>query len=114
MNERLQKMMHFLAGVLVILHGLEDFESGYGSTLFYLILGLAMLTMAFFQNGMEKKNPKLSGLIYWMEAIIIFFIAFEKFEEFKKFLPMVYIGIGILYFISGYSMMMKKIKIKKR
>ncbi len=110
MNERLQKMMHFLAGVLVILHGLEDFESGYGSIFFYLVMGLTMLTLAFFQHGMEKKNPKLSGIIYWVEAIIIFFIAFAKFEEFKKFLPLVYIGIGILYFVSGYSMIIKKIK----
>ncbi len=114
MNERVQKIMHFLAGALVILHALDHYESGYGAILFYFVLGLIMLTLALFQDSIEKRSQKLAGVLYWIEGIVIFFIAFEKFEAFKRIIPVIYLFIGIFYFFTGYFMITKKVKVKKR
>jgi hypothetical protein len=111
-RERLQKMMHFLAGAIVILHGIEHMDTG-GAILFYLVIGVMMLTLAFFHEGVEKKFPKIAGGLYLLEAMVLLFIAFEYFEENKKILPLVYLIAATAYCIAGYIFMTRKVKVRK-
>ncbi|CAN5503957.1 hypothetical protein BH11BAC2_BH11BAC2_10170 [soil metagenome] len=112
MREQIRKMMHFLAGVICILHSFSKMESGQNSTWFYLFCGILMFTWAFFQEKMEKSMQKVAGSFYWIEGVVIGFIALEYFSAHKKFIPWIYLLIGSAYFFIGYQVMYQKIRKK--
>lgn len=107
---------HLIAGLLVILHGVNECDKFHGSPLFYFISGSIMLLLFFCQATLEKRPGSSIGLIFLMEAVILSFIAFCYFELGKSALPLAYILIAAFFFSAGWTRMngYRKIKTSKQ
>jgi hypothetical protein len=106
------QITHLIAGLLVILHGVNEWDKTYGSPAFYLVSGVLMLLLFYYQPGAEKRIGSAFGLVFLIEAVILIFIAFHYFEVGKGALPFAYLLIAAFYLSAGWTRINSKRKIK--
>jgi hypothetical protein len=99
---------HLISGIVVILHGIADLEVHHGKPLFYFLMGILMIFVGVKNDAVAKFSKTLANSFYFIEAIVIFFIAFHFFELGKKFIPWIYTISGVLYFYVGIKNLKKK------
>ena len=101
-KEKRQKMIHILAGVIILVHSYEKYEMHEHSYVFFLVAGLVFLTIALAHHRLAKIFPYVDGVFFVIEAVIYAVIAADYFHLGKKGLPWAYVLATIAYLIAAY------------
>lgn len=101
-NDKLYKFAHFLAGFIVILHGIGELDQTHGSPIFFFIAGILMLLVAAFHHRVQAIFGSGESVLFFIEAAVQLFIVFHYFERGKKFLPIAHLFAASLYVYVGY------------
>jgi hypothetical protein len=101
-KEKRQKLIHILAGVIILVHSYEKYEMHENSYVFFLVAGLVFLTVALSHHLLAKKFLYVDGVFFVIEAVIYAVIAADYFHLGKKGLPWAYVFITIAYLVAAY------------
>jgi len=97
-RDKRKKIAHIGAGIVILIHAYEKFESGHGSYLLFGVAGLIFLTIALFHHIIEKKAPWIDGLFFCIEGLLSIIVALEFFHAGKKALPITYLLLAVFQF----------------
>ena len=100
-NKR-KRFAHIGAGVVILIHSYEKFESGHDSYKLFALAGLVFLSIAFFHPVIEKKAPWVDGVFFLIEAVLSIIIAIDFFHLGKRALPIAYIFLGLFQFFMAF------------
>jgi hypothetical protein len=98
-RERRKRVAHIFAGLLILIHAYEKYDSGHGSYIFFLIFGVVFTLIALFHHRLQKKFPGIDGVFFVIEGILSLIICYDYFHMGKKALPYCYLLIGIFQLI---------------
>lgn len=101
-NDNLYKFAHFLAGLIVILHGIGELDYTQGSPLFFFVAGILMLFVAAFHHRIQTWVGSGESILFFIEAVVQLFIVFHYFERGKKYLPIAHLLATCMYVYVGY------------
>lgn len=101
-RNKLKKFAHIFAGMVILIHSYERYESGHGTYLFFLIAGFLFLGVAFFHHQLQHKYPRVDSAFFLIEGLLSFIVAYEYFHVGKKTIPFMYLFAGLLQIISIY------------
>ena len=101
-KEKLKKASHIIAGMVILMHALERYESGHETHIVFAIAGIVFLSVAAFHHRLAKKFRFIDTLFFTIEAILSFVIAYEYLHAGKTGLPYVYIFAGLLQLFAIY------------
>lgn len=104
-KEKLKKISHILAGVIILFHAYEKHESEHSSYIFFVIAGAAFLSIAIFHHQLKLKFPWIDNCFFVIEAILSLIVAYDYFHMGKVGLPIMYLFAGFfqlcaIYFLS--------------
>jgi hypothetical protein len=102
-KEKSKRVAHIAAGVVILIHAYEKFESGHGVYLFFAIFGCIFLTVAFLHHHIEKKYPWIDAVFFIIEAILSLIVAYEFFHVGKKALPYTYLFLAFFQFFMAFK-----------
>jgi hypothetical protein len=109
-KEKIKRVAHISAGLVILIHAYEKYESGHGSFLFFLIFGLLFLSIAFFHHQLAKKYPWIDAVFLIIEAVLSLIVAYEFFHVGKKALPFVFLFLAFFQFFMAFKLGKKGIK----
>lgn len=112
-RNKLKKFAHIFAGMVILIHSYERYESGHSTFLFFAVAGLVFLAVAFFHHQLQHKYPKIDYLFFLIEGILSFIVAYEYFHVGKKIIPFMYTFAGLLQILSIYLFSKKLSKLNK-
>jgi hypothetical protein len=112
-RNKLKKFAHIFAGLVILIHSYERYQSGHGTYLFFALAGLVFLTVALFHHQIQNKYPKIDSVFFLIEGLLSFIISYEYFHVGKKIIPFLYIFAGLLQIFSIYLFSKKFTKLKK-
>jgi len=101
-NDKLYKFAHFLAGFVVILHGIGELDYTHGSPVFFFVAGILMLLVAAFHHRVQAIFGNGESILFFIEAAVQLFIVFHYFERGKKALPFAHFFAACMYVYVGY------------
>ncbi len=104
---------HIGAGIVILIHSYERYESGLGSYILFAIAGLIFLTIAFLHPIIEKKVPWLDGLFFIIEGILSIIVAIDFFHAGKKALPITFLFVAAFQFYMALKKSKKGIELHK-
>ena len=99
-KEKLRKATHLLAGSVILLHALGQYEAGQGTYIYFLLSGLIFLSVALFHHTLKARFPWVDTIFFGIEGILSFLIAYEYFHLGKNALGCTYIFAGSLQLIA--------------
>ena len=105
---RKQSIAHLIAGIVVILHGIDQLEVYSGKPFFYFLMGVLMIFVEIKNDSVTKFSKTLVNSFYFIEAAVIVFIAFRNFEVYKKYIPSIYSLGRASYLYVGFNKLTKK------
>jgi len=108
-KQKLQRIPHIIAGVIILLHGYEKMDEGHGPYLFYFAAGVIFLSIAVFHHKLSHRFPYVDITFFIIEGILSFIVAAEYFEAGKAGLPWVYLVAGVLQ-LSAIFIFIRKTK----
>jgi len=97
-KEKRRQLAHILAGVVILIHAYDKYESHHGSPVFFTISGLVFLTIAVFHPLLEKRAPWLDGVFFIIEGILSLVVAYDYYHAGKIALPTAYLLVSVLQF----------------
>lgn len=97
-REKRKKFAHIGAGIVILIHAYEKYESGHGSYLLFGIAGLIFLLIAALHQKIEEKLPWVDGVFFLIEGILSLIVAYEFFHVGKKALPVTYVLLALFQF----------------
>lgn len=97
-REKRKKFAHIGAGIVILIHAYEKYESGHGSYLLFGIAGLIFLLIAALHQKIEEKLPRVDGVFFVIEGILSLIVAYEFFHVGKKALPVTYVLLALFQF----------------
>ena len=112
-REKNKKFVHIAAGIVILIHSYEKYESGHGSYLPFAIAGIVFLLIASFHSVIEKKAPWVDGVFFVIEGILSVIAAFDYFHLGKKALPWVYILLSVFQFFMAFKRSKKGVQLHK-
>lgn len=101
-REKRARFAHIIAGIVILIHSYEKFDSGHDSYILFGIAGSVFISIAYFHSKLEKKFPRVDGVFFIIEGILSFVISYEFFHAGKKSLPVVYLVLGIFQIILAF------------
>ncbi|TXF74877.1 hypothetical protein [Chryseobacterium sp.] len=101
-KEKLKKVTHILAGVVILTHAFEKYESGHDSSIYFAIAGIVFLSIAIFHQPLKLKFPWIDTSFFAIEAILSLLIAYDYFHMGKAGLPIVYLFAAIMQLSAIY------------
>ena len=101
-KDKRKQFAHIGAGIVILIHAYEKFESGHGPYLFFAIAGMIFLAIAFLHPVIEKKAPWIDGVFLVIEGVLSIIVAFDYFHLHKKALPICYLLLGIFQFFMAF------------
>lgn len=108
---KLEKLAHYLAGVVILLKGVDKAEH-FGEhpfiTLFFFVMGFFILFATAKHHYFEKRFKDFKVLMHLCEAITLAVVTWYYFHEGKKYLPYAYLAVTILYFVLAIVAFTKK------
>lgn len=109
-KEKLKKISHILAAVIIFLHAYEKYESGHSSYIYFVIAGIIFFSVALFHHQLKLKFPWIDNCFFIIEAALSFIIAYDYFHMGKTGLPFMYLFAGLFQLCAIYffSRRMKK------
>ena len=102
-REKRKRLAHIIAGVVILLHAYERYETGHASYLFFAASGVVFLAIAIFHHRIAKKAAWADGVFFVIEALLSFLVACEYFDAGKKALPFCYLLVGILQIFLAFA-----------
>ena len=112
-RNKLKKFAHIFAGLVILIHSYERYESGHGTYLFFAFAGLIFITVALFHHQLQHKYPKIDYVFFMIEGLLSFIIAYEYFHVGKKIIPFMYLFAGSMQILSIYFFSVKLSKLNK-
>lgn len=97
-----RRFAHIGAGIVILIHAYEKYESGHGSPTLFAIAGIVFLLVAFFHPQLEKKAPWVDGVFFVIEGILSIAVAWNFFHMGKKALPITYLLLAIFQFVMAF------------
>lgn len=101
-KETRKRVAHLVAGVTILIHSYENYETGHHSYKLFAIAGFVVLLLAIFHQPVEKKLPWVDGVFFIIEGILSIVVAIDLFSFGKKALPATYILLGIFQFYMAF------------
>ncbi len=101
-KDKRKRIAHIVAGVVILIHAFEKYDSGHDSYKFFTIAGIVFLSIAVFHHHLEKKYPWVDGVFLLIEAVLSFIVALDFFHMGKKALPYTYIFLGIFQIVMAF------------
>ena len=109
-TDKRKRFAHIGAGIVILIHCYEKYESGHGSYILFGIAGLIFLTIALLHPIIEKKAPWVDGVFFVIEAILSIIVALDYFHLGKKALPLTYLFLAIFQFYIAFKKSKKGIE----
>jgi len=106
-KEKRKRVAHIAAGITILIHAFEKYESGHVSYAFFAIAGIVFVSIAMFHHTIEKKAPWIDGVFFVIEGVLSIVMAIDYFHLGKKALPITYL------LLSGFQFFMAFRKSKK-
>ncbi len=100
-TEKKEKIAHFIAGFIILVHGYERYDLQKPAYIFFFIAGILFLSLAFFHHRVAHRFPYIDGVFFLIESFCYGMIAADFFHEGKKALPWCYAVVTIAYCIVG-------------
>ena len=107
--EKKKKIAHIVAGMVILVHSFEKYESGHGSWLFFAVAGIVFISIAVLHHSIELKAPWIDGVFFAIEGILSMAIAYDYFHLGKKGLPLTYLAAGIIQLAVAFMLSRKRI-----
>ena len=110
-KEKIQPLAHYLAGVVILLKGIdkaEHFNEHPFITIFFFVIGLFILIATFKHHYFEKKFKDFKVLMFLCEGVALSIVTWYYFNEGKKALPFAYLFATVLYFLMAIVTYKKK------
>jgi DNA integrity scanning protein DisA with diadenylate cyclase activity len=111
-NKR-KRFAHIGAGIVILIHSYERYESGIDSYILFGIAGLIFLAIAFLHPIIEKKVPWLDGLFFIVEGVLSIIVAIDFFHVGKKALPITFLFVATFQFYMALKKSKKGIELHK-
>jgi DNA integrity scanning protein DisA with diadenylate cyclase activity len=111
-NKR-KRFAHIGAGIVILIHSYERYESGIDSYILFGIAGLIFLAIAFLHPIIEKKVPWLDGLFFIIEGVLSIIVAIDFFHVGKKALPITFLFVATFQFYMALKKSKKGIELHK-
>ena len=102
-RDKRKRFAHIGAGIVILIHAYEKYESGHDSYILFGVAGLIFLTVAFFHPILEKKAPWVDGVFFLIEGVLSIIVALDFFHLGKKALPITYLLLGIFQFFMAFK-----------
>ena len=100
-KDKRKRFAHIAAGIIILIHSYEEYESGQESYIFFGIAGLVFVTIALLHPIIEKKAPWVDGVFLIIEGILSIIVAINFFHLGKKALPLTFLLLaGLQFFIA--------------
>lgn len=112
-RDKRKRFAHIGAGIVILIHSYEKYESGHGSYILFGIAGLIFLTIALLHPIIEEKAPWVDGVFFVIEGILSIIVALDYFHLGKKALPLTYLFLAIFQFYIAFKKSRKGIKHNK-
>lgn len=106
-KEKLQRIPHILAGIIILLHGYEKLDEGHGPYMFYFAAGLIFLSIAILHHKLSHRFRYVDTIFFIIEAVLSFIVAAEYFEAGKAGLPWAYVVAGIMQLCAFFIFVIK-------
>jgi hypothetical protein len=113
-GEKKKKIAHIIAGMVILVHSFEKYESGHSSWLFFAIAGIVFISIALLHHIIEQKAPWIDGVFFSIEGILSLAIAYDYFHMGKKGLPLTYLTAGIIQLAVAFMLSKKGINRHKQ
>ncbi len=107
--EKKKKIAHIIAGMVILVHSFEKYESGHSSWLFFAIAGLIFISIALLHHTIEQKAPWIDGVFFAIEGLLSMAIAYDYFHMGKKGLPLTYLAAGLVQLAVAFMLSKKGI-----
>lgn len=101
-KEKLKKISHILAGMIILLHAYEKYESEHSSYIYFALAGVIFLSVALFHHQLKSKFPWIDNSFFVIEAVLSLIIAYDYFHMGKVGLPFMYLFAGLLQLCAIY------------
>ncbi|MCC6866899.1 MAG: hypothetical protein IT280_12165 [Ignavibacteria bacterium] len=109
-RDKRKRFAHIGAGVVILIHSYEKYESGHDSYKLFALAGLVFLSIALFHPIIERKIPWVDGVFFFIEGILSIIVAIDFFHLGKKALPITYILLGLFQFFMAFRKSKKGIE----
>ncbi|MBK9731138.1 MAG: hypothetical protein IPO83_07600 [Chitinophagaceae bacterium] len=101
-RDKRKRFAHIGAGIVILIHAYEKYESGHESYIFFGIAALVFLTIALLHPVIEKKVPWVDGVFLIIEGILSVIVAIDYYHLGKKALPFTYLALAIFQFFMAF------------
>lgn len=101
-REKRRRFAHIGAGMVILIHAYEKYETGHGSPTLFAIAGIVFLLVAILHPQLEKKAPWVDGVFFVIEGILSIAVAYDHFHLGKKALPIAYSLLAIFQFVMAF------------
>jgi DNA integrity scanning protein DisA with diadenylate cyclase activity len=109
-RDKRKRVAHIGAGVVILIHAYEKYDSGHNSYILFGIAALIFLTVAILHPTIEKKAPWIDGVFFIIEGILSLVVAYEFFHVGKKALPITYLFLACFQFFMAFKKSKKGIE----
>lgn len=109
-RDKRKQFAHIGAGLVILIHAYEKYESGHDSYKLFALAGIIFLAVAFLQPVLEKKAPWLDGVFFVIEGILSIVVAIDFFHMGKKALPITYLLLALFQFFMAFRKSKKGIE----
>ncbi len=110
---RLKKVIHPIAGMILLLHAYVSYDSGHAAWFYFAIAGIIFFCVAIFHHALEARFRFIDNVFFILEAIASFVIAYEYSHFHKNGLMSVYILAGVLQLVAVFIYSRKRLKASK-
>lgn len=111
--DKRKRFAHIGAGIVILIHAYEKYETGHDSYKLFVLAGLIFLSIAFFHPIIEKKVPWVDGVFFLIEGVLSIIVAFDFFHLGKKALPITYLLLALFQFFMAFQKSKKAIEYHK-
>ncbi len=97
-----KRIAHIGAGIIILIHAYEKYESGHNSYKFFALAGVIFLIIASLHSIIEKKVPWVDGVFFFIEGVLSIVVALDFFHLGKKALPFTYVFLALFQFFIAF------------
>ncbi|GAB4032293.1 hypothetical protein [Spirosoma gilvum] len=104
-KETRKQMAHVLAGVVIMIKGVDKIDHHHPATGWTLIvIGLGVFSLTLLHHRLARHIKSFDGLVFFIEAIVLGIVSAMYFQDGKKALPFAYLIASIAYLFAAYRM----------
>lgn len=113
-RDKRKRAAHIGAGIVILIHAYEKYESGHHTYLLFAIAGVVFLTIAWLHPVIEKKAQWVDGVFFVIEGILSVVVACEFFYAGKKALPATYLLLALFQFFMAVKRSKKGMEVHSK